>query len=128
MSDRETGLDRISSRRSTQQYTEMKREKELQETNQKSVRKPVIGGLAGWLLRRLGKVRRHESRLQLLERITLAPHQSLALIEADGRRLLVATSADGGPAFYALDGRTAGTARGLAGEKSHRVSQGRVSW
>jgi hypothetical protein len=106
----------------------MKRERELQETNIKPVRKPVVGGLAGWLFQRLGKVRRREPRLQLLERISLAPHQSLALIEADGRRLLVATSAVGGPAFYALDGRAAGTARGLAGENSRRVSAVRVSW
>jgi flagellar biosynthesis protein FliO len=42
-------------------------------------------------------------RLELLERLALAPRQSLALIEADGRRILVATSAEGGPAFYPLD-------------------------
>lgn len=118
----------------------MKRERELQETNikpnLKPVNRPVVGGWAGWLFRRLSKAR-HESRLQLLERITLAPHQSLALIEADGRRLLVATSADGGPAFYALDGRAAGAARGQAHENSHqpanshrsaKVSAVRVSW
>jgi hypothetical protein len=60
-------------------------------------------GLAGWLLGRLHGRRRPEPRLTLLERITLAPRQSLALVEAEGRRFLVATSADGGPAFYALD-------------------------
>ena len=43
----------------------------------------------------------------LLERITLAPRQSLALVEAEGRRFLVATSADGAPAFYALDEKPA---------------------
>ena len=42
--------------------------------------------------------------LALLERITLAPRQSLALIEAEGRRLLVATSPEARPAFYPLDG------------------------
>lgn len=61
------------------------------------------GGLAGWLLERLRGVRRPRPRLALLERIALAPRQSLALVEAEGRRFLVATSADGGPAFYALD-------------------------
>jgi hypothetical protein len=33
----------------------------------------------------------------------LAPRQSLALVEAEGRRLLVATSPEGAPTFYALD-------------------------
>lgn len=69
------------------------------------------GGLAGWLLKRLLKpffdrlrgARRTQPRLELLERIALAPKQSLALVEAEGRRFLVATSAEGGPAFYALD-------------------------
>jgi hypothetical protein len=42
-------------------------------------------------------------RLALVERITLAPRQSLALVEAEGRRILVATSADGASAFYPLD-------------------------
>lgn len=65
----------------------------------------VTGGLAGWLLDRLRRGPRTEPRLALLERITLAPRQSLALVEAEGRRLLVATSAEGAPAFYALDGR-----------------------
>ena len=38
-----------------------------------------------------------------VERITLAPRQSLALVEAEGRRILVATSPKAAPAFYALD-------------------------
>ena len=62
-------------------------------------------GLAHWLLNSLRKNRSREPRLELLERIALAPRQSLALVEAEGRRFLVATSADGGPAFYALDTR-----------------------
>jgi hypothetical protein len=60
-------------------------------------------GWAGWLLARLRVSRRAQPRLALVERITLAPRQSLALVEAEGRRILVATSADGGSAFYALD-------------------------
>ena len=63
-----------------------------------------IGGLAGWLASLVTQRRRPAHRLELLERITLAPRQSLALIEAEGRRLLVATSAEGPPAFYNLDG------------------------
>jgi len=60
-------------------------------------------GLGAWLLDRLRGRRRPAPRLALLERISLAPRQSLALIEAEGRRILVATSAEGGPAFYPLD-------------------------
>ncbi len=66
--------------------------------------KPIIGGLAGWLAALVTERRRPAHRLELLERITLAPRQSLALIEAEGRRLLVATSAEGSPVFYNLDG------------------------
>jgi hypothetical protein len=62
------------------------------------------GGLAGWLLGRMRGIRRAPARLAVLERITLAPRQSLSLIEAEGRRFLVATSPEGTPAFYALDG------------------------
>ena len=64
-----------------------------------------IGGLAGWLLARLRRDARPRPNLALLERITLAPRQSLALVEAEGRRFLIATSAEGAPAFYALGGR-----------------------
>jgi flagellar biogenesis protein FliO len=64
----------------------------------------MAGGLTGWLLDRLRSTRRPRPRLALLERIALAPRQSLALVEAEGRRFLVATSPEGAPAFYALDG------------------------
>jgi hypothetical protein len=69
---------------------------------EQSLRRP-LGGLAGWLLMRLRAVRRAPPRLAVLERIALAPRQSLALVEAEGRRFLVATSPEGTPAFYALD-------------------------
>lgn len=61
------------------------------------------GGLTGWILARLRSGPRARPRLQLIERIALAPHHSLALVQAEGRRFLVATSAEGGPAFYPLD-------------------------
>jgi flagellar biogenesis protein FliO len=64
------------------------------------------GWLTGWLLARISRLRtghRSAPRLALVERIALAPRQSLALIEAEGRRILVATSADGASAFYPLD-------------------------
>ena len=60
-------------------------------------------GLAGWLLDKLrSSSKRSQPRLALVERIALAPRQSLALVEAEGRRFLVATSPDGGPTFYPL--------------------------
>ena len=77
-----------------------------------------VGGLAGWLLRRFRAGGRRAPRLELLERISLAPRQSLALVEAEGRRFLVATSPEGAPAFYALDERVRSAGRVAA----------RVSW
>jgi hypothetical protein len=73
-------------------------------TNQDTTDRALAGGLTGWLLDRLRSTRRPRPRLALLERIALAPRQSLALVEAEGRRFLVATSPEGAPAFYALDG------------------------
>ena len=80
----------------------------------------TIGGLTGWLLARLRFQARPRPSLALLERITLAPRQSLALVEAEGRRFLIATSAEGAPAFYALDPRIGGQAR--------IQTRARVSW
>ena len=44
-------------------------------------------------------------RLDLLERIGLAPRQSLVLVEAEGRKLLIGVSADASPTFYVLEER-----------------------
>ncbi len=82
-----------------------------------------MGGVAA------GEVARPATRRAapaLVERITLAPRQSLALIEAEGRRILVATSAEGGPAFYPLDDHT--SARAYAGAKDALHGRPRVSW
>jgi hypothetical protein len=76
-------------------------------------------GLAGWLLGKLNVIRRTEPRLAVLERIALAPRQSLALVEAEGRRFLVATSPEGTPAFYPLDRTPA--------ERASKAAK-RVSW
>jgi flagellar biogenesis protein FliO len=62
-----------------------------------------IGGVAGWLLARLRRRQAARPHLELVERIALGPRQWLALVEAEGRKILVATSAEGGPAFYPLD-------------------------
>lgn len=65
--------------------------------------KGAIGGIAGWVIARLRSPKASAPRLALLERISLAPRQSLALVEAEGRRFLVATSAEGAPAFYPIE-------------------------
>jgi flagellar biogenesis protein FliO len=82
------------------------------------------GGWAGWLISRVRGGTRPQARLALLERITLAPRQTLALVEAEGRRFLVAASADAAPAIYPLDGQP---------ESSVEIERGsarraRVSW
>ena len=59
-------------------------------------------GLVEWLLDRLPRRALKQPCLMLVERINLAPRQTVALIEADGQRLLVATSPDGAPSFYPL--------------------------
>ncbi len=59
-------------------------------------------GLAVWLLSRLRRHAIKEPRLVLVEKISLAPRQSVALVEADGQRWLVATSSEGTPVFYPL--------------------------
>jgi flagellar biogenesis protein FliO len=83
-----------------------------------------IGGLAGWLLAGLHRNFRPQPSLTLLERITLAPRQSLALVEAEGRRFLIATSAEGAPALYALDEKGAiGARRPIV-----TATRARVSW
>jgi flagellar biogenesis protein FliO len=84
---------------------------------------PKVGGLAGWLFARLSSRSRPQPQLVVRERITLAPRQTLSLVEADGRRLLIATSPEGTPAFYALDE----TARSVRPSQSSKNSA-RTSW
>jgi flagellar biogenesis protein FliO len=78
-------------------------------------------GLAGWLMGKLRGRQRVRPRLELVERIALAPRQSLALVEAEGRRILVATSPEGGPALYPLDER-AQRSPGAIVQRSSRIS------
>lgn len=84
------------------------------------------GGWAGWLLAKWRGRERAVPRLALVERITLAPRQSLALVEAEGRRILVAISPEGGPAFYALDDHM-NSRIGASVSSAQRVRP-RVSW
>ena len=78
-----------------------------------------IGGLAGWLLAKFQHRVRRQPRLELIERISLAPRQSLALVEAEGRRFLVACSPDSTPAFYPIGGRA---------QRQANIRMARVSW
>lgn len=78
--------------------------------------------LLGWLIRRFGRGGSPQPRLALLERITLAPRQTLALVEAEGRRLLVATSPDGAPTFYALEGKRKQSHAAFAAGQARRIS------
>ena len=85
--------------------------------------------MAGWLLYRLKGHGRRQPRLELVERVALAPRQSLALVEAEGRRFLVATSPEGAPAFYALDERARPNgARQSASRQQSASPTARVSW
>jgi Flagellar biosynthesis protein, FliO len=93
------------------------------------------GGFAGWLWARvrigLRRAPRPRPRLALVERIALAPRQSLALVEAEGRRLLVVTSTDGSSAFFPLDGPLAGAShpwRSAHHAESAARRSPRVSW
>ena len=63
---------------------------------------PQRSGLSAWLLSRFRRREFQQPRLALVERIILAPRQTVALIEADGQRVLVATSPEGAPAFFPL--------------------------
>lgn len=83
-------------------------------------------GLGAWLVETLRGRRRAEPRLALLERISLAPRQSLALVEAEGQRILVATSTDGGQAFFPLDGSCG--VRPRAATNSASKARSRTSW
>jgi flagellar biogenesis protein FliO len=80
-------------------------------------------GLAGWLMAKLRRQNAQSPRMAVLERISLGPRQTLAMVEADGRRILVATSPEGAAAFYSLDEVRGGarTSR-TAGRSSERVS------
>ena len=91
-----------------------------------------IGGVAGWLVERLRRTEAVRPRLAVLDRVTLCPKQSLALVEAEGQRILVATSAEGGPAFYPLDGewretRIITTPRRIA-SRGPALRPPRISW
>ena len=83
-------------------------------------------GWAGWLMKRLRGQKGVRPRLELLERITIGPRQTAALIEAEGRRALVVCSAEGSPAIYPLASRAESGAREQASRSAQRMA--RISW
>jgi hypothetical protein len=96
--------------------------------------RPAIGGLAGWIASRLSRSARSKPRLEMVDRIALGPRQTVALVEADGRRFLVASSPEAGASFYPLDAqagvRVAGQVgtRAAAGRRAPVERPARVSW
>jgi len=114
---------------------EVQKERALADGGKSGAKLHSPAGLAGWLLARIGVRREARPRLALVERIALAPRQSLALVEAEGRRFLVATSPEGAPAFYPLDlpGPGAGRPRPLPAPRTPAprttsAPAARVSW
>ena len=65
--------------------------------------KRLGSGLAAWILNNWQTSLARPARLALIARIPLGPRQAVALIEADGMHLLVATSGDGAASFFPLD-------------------------
>lgn len=102
-----------------QKLTEMRTGGQVAGEARLAVRRVMAAGWTGRLVGWLRREARPRPRLELLEKISLAPKQSLALVEADGRRFLVASSAEGTPAFYPLGAPA--MRRGVA-------ARARVSW
>lgn len=62
-------------------------------------------GVVKWFLERLRHTAHAAPKLIVVERVSLAPRQLLALVETDGQRLLVATSPEGSARFCRLNSR-----------------------
>lgn len=62
----------------------------------------IEGGLMGWLSKQWHAVAAPKSSLAVLAKIQLGPRHNIALLEAEGTRLLIATSSEGAAAFYPL--------------------------
>ena len=109
--------------------SEQRHERERKMKWNGSAKTAPAGGVAGWLLRRLrAGGGRQQPKLELLERIALAPRQSLSLVAAEGRRFLVATSPEGAPAFYALDERPLPAVNGVNRQRGAMRAAVRISW
>ena len=66
----------------------------------------ILEWMTASLLRSWRRSTARQARLAVIERIALGPKQSLVLVEADGVRLLVATSSDAASAFFPLPKQT----------------------
>ena len=96
---------------------------EMKEGLEKWKNPAAVKRVAGWILGRLRHAQRADDRLKLIQRIQVAPKQGLALVEVEGRRLLLATGSDGAPAFFPLEHPP------LAGPvRASRMSGRRISW
>jgi hypothetical protein len=81
----------------------------------------LFSGLAAWIARGLPRAAEQPMRLAMIARIPLGPRQAVALIEAEGIHLLLATSADAAPSFFPLDSALHGgstPAMATAGKKA----------
>ncbi len=79
-------------------------------------------GLGAWLIQWARRRQPQRAHLVLVERITLAPRQMLSLVEVEGRRILVATAAEGAPSFYPLDTEYIASRPDSAPARARRVS------
>jgi len=93
----------------------------------------LIRQVAGNLLSFLRTSAPPPVRLALLHRVALGPKQALVLVEADGFRLLVATSPEGSTAFFPLS-RIAGSGTSVLQSARSRdrsgqhIQRSRISW
>lgn len=94
----------------------------MRDKQKSAIRSSAIARWCDWVLVRLRRSEHREQQLRLIQRIAVAPKQSLALVEVEGRRLLLATGSDGSPAFFALGHAEERTVRGIAHRGGRRIS------
>lgn len=67
---------------------------------------PNWTGIVGRLFGHIHQIAATPRRLAVVQRISVGPRQSIALIEADGEALLVGTSSEGPPQFYRISSKS----------------------
>jgi len=93
----------------------------------------ILGGTIAWLAHRWARSEGHPPRLAVIERLALSPKQVLLLVEADGMRLLISTSAEAPSTIFPLHGMPAPVQAGRPilrpGSRVTRPqAEGRISW